>query len=69
MKYADFQVGDTVLVVMPKGSGQREVETKVVEKGADGIVLLERRDGRRFFTNAHRIKEVTKTIQGGKTLS
>lgn len=58
MKYSDFEIGDTVVLIMPKGSGQREVEGTVLDKGADGVVLIKRSDGKRFFTNSHRIKQV-----------
>jgi len=56
VKYSEFKEGDRVVVIMPKGSGQRELITTVIEKGDGGIVLLQREDGRRFFINAHRIK-------------
>jgi hypothetical protein len=56
MKYSEFREGDSVIVIMPKGSGyDREVQVTVIEKGDDGVVLLQREDGKRFFTNAHRI--------------
>lgn len=59
MRFSEFKEGDKVVVIMPKGSGYaRETEVTVVEKGRNGVVLLERNDGKRFFTNSHRIKRV-----------
>ena len=59
MKSSDFEVGEMVSVSMPKGS-QKElhISVKVIEKGEDGVVLLQKENGRRFFTNAHRLTKV-----------
>ena len=59
MKYKDFNVGDRVAVTMPMGSGFSHPQTaRVIEKGADGVVLFEKPDGHRWWANSRRIKEV-----------
>ncbi len=61
MKYRDFNVGDKVAVIMPMGSGFSHPQTaRVIEKGASGVVLFEKPDGHRWWTNSRRIKEVVK---------
>ena len=56
MKYKEFKVGDRVLVTMPMNSGFNHPQNaRVIEKGADGIVLFEKPNGRRWWTNSRRI--------------
>ena len=61
MKYKEFNVGDAVLVTMPMGSGfEHPQKARVIEKGADGVVLFEKPNGRRWWTNSHRISREDK---------
>ena len=56
MKYKDFDIGDSVLVTMPQGSGfDRPQGAKVLEKGSDGIVLFQKPNGKRWWANSRRI--------------
>ena len=57
MKYKEFNVGDSVNVTMPQNSlgfthPQRAI---VIEKGADGVVLFQKPNGRRWWANSSRI--------------
>ena len=57
MKYDSFEEGDIVLVYMPQGSGfEHPQKAIVIEKGANGIVLLQKPGGHRWWTNSSRIK-------------
>lgn len=59
MRFTEFTEGDRVVVIMPKGSGyDRPLEVTVVDKMKNGNVTLQKDDGRRFYTNSHRIKRV-----------
>ncbi len=58
MKYKEYDIGDWVNVAMPMGSGfEHPQRGKVLEKGMDGVVFLEKPNGRRWWTNSSRIKE------------
>lgn len=59
MKFTKFNKGDKVTVLMPKGSGyERPINVTVIDKGKNGIVLLEKENGKRFYANSHRIKRM-----------
>ena len=61
MKYKDFSIGDEVKVIMPKGSGHlRPCIARILDKGADGVVLFENEKGKRWWANSRRIKQVVK---------
>ena len=59
MKYNQFEIGNIVLVAMPQGAGfEHPQKAKVIEKGADGVILFEKVNGRRWWANSRRIKKV-----------
>ena len=61
MKYSEFKEGDNVWVTMPQGSGfEHPQKAKVIEKGADGVVLFERESGHRWWSNSRRIQGIIK---------
>jgi len=60
MKYSEYKEGDAVMVMMPqKSTGfEHPQEAVVVEKGKNGVVLLQKPNLRRWWTSASRVKSV-----------